>query len=235
MIKHQEKHMDKKWGSAEITAVVWIGLALLVLFPITLFLHGSFPFFTIIWLIVPFVIILRTGDTQKVGFRRIPWRKFLTTAAINLGLLCLISLAVEPWSHAYKALITSALSAKTPDTTFAWIINFTGIKAWSGLILYSGLVTIFGEELFFRGWLLQTLQPKMNKNLVIALQAALFTIPQLLAALVLSPLQGVIYIVIYSWLAVGVIGGWAAIRTQSIWPSLVSATVWNALMVALLR
>ena len=72
----------------------------------------------------------------------------------------------------------------------------------------------------------------MSRGGAIVIQAALFTIPQLLAALLLSPYQGVIYAVVYSWLAIGVIGGWAAARTQSIWPSLASATIWNAVMVA---
>jgi membrane protease YdiL (CAAX protease family) len=103
--------------------------------------------------------------------------------------------------------------------------------AWGGLLLYSGLVTIGAEELFLRGWLLQALQHRMDKGWAIVIQAALFTLPQLLAALLLAPWQGVLYAVMYSWLAIGVIGGWAVARTQSIWPSLASATIWNAVMV----
>jgi len=98
-------------------------------------------------------------------------------------------------------------------------------------LLYSGLITIFGEELFFRGWLLQSLQQKMNKTTAIVIQAALFTIPQLLAAVLLPPAQGLIYAFAYSLLGIGIIGGWAAARTQSIWPSLVSASIWNLIMI----
>jgi membrane protease YdiL (CAAX protease family) len=72
----------------------------------------------------------------------------------------------------------------------------------------------------------------MNRGWTILIQAALFTLPQLLAALLLSPLQGVVFAVVYSWLGVGVVGGWAAARTQSIWPSLASATLWNMIMIA---
>ena len=100
------------------------------------------------------------------------------------------------------------------------------------MLLYSGLVTIFGEELFFRGWLLQIFQQWMNNAWAILLQAILFSLPQLMAALLLSPMQGLIYASVYCWLGVGIIGGWAAARTQSIWPSLVSATIWNLIMVA---
>jgi membrane protease YdiL (CAAX protease family) len=178
------------------------------------------------------LVVIRTLDAKQVGFRPISRRVFLTTSAINLSALVLISILVEPWSHAYRALVQGAIAGTPPDLTFAWLIRFKGLEAWGGLLLYSGLVTIFGEELFFRGWLLQALQRRMKKGWAILLQATLFTMPQLLAALLLTPAQGMIYAIVYSWLAVGVIGGWAAARTQSIWPSLVSATLWNLLLVA---
>lgn len=55
----------------------------------------------------------------------------------------------------------------------------------------------------------------------------LFTLPQLLPALLMPVPQALLYSVIYSWLTVGIIGGWAAERTSSIFPSLVSATLLN--------
>ncbi len=223
--------MNKRWRKKEIGFLVWAGSALLILIPAMLFLHGSFPLFTVVWLVVPLLVVIRSGDARRVGFRSISWRDFLITTAINLGLFLIVSVLVEPWSHAYSALVKGALSSTPPDTTFAWLVRFKGIAAWAGLLLYSGMVTIFGEELFFRGWLLQTLQLRMSKVWAVLIQAALFTIPQLLAAFLLTPLQGVVYAVIYSWLAVGVIGGWAAARTQSIWPSLASATLWNVIMI----
>jgi membrane protease YdiL (CAAX protease family) len=129
-------------------------------------------------------------------------------------------------------LVREAIANTRPDTTFAWLVRFDGAVAWGGLFLYSGLVTIFGEELFFRDWLLRALLRKMNKIWAIVIQAALFTLPQLLTVLLLPPLQAVAYTLLYSWLGVGMIGGWAAARTQSIWPSLASATIWNAIMIA---
>jgi membrane protease YdiL (CAAX protease family) len=183
-------------------------------------------------LVVPLLAFVRTHDAQQVGFQRISWRKFASTTAINLTGLILVSVLVEPWSHAYQALVREAISGTPPDTTFAWLVRFTGLAAWVGLLLYSGLVTIFAEELFFRGWLLQSLQHRMSRRWVIIIQSALFTIPQLLAAFLLGPVTGVVYAVMYSWLAVGVIGGWAAAHTQSIWPSLAAATIWNIIMVA---
>jgi membrane protease YdiL (CAAX protease family) len=96
------------------------------------------------------------------------------------------------------------------------------------------LVTLFGEELFFRGWLLQLLQRRWGMLWAIIVQATLFTLPNLLVALVLPPLQGWLYILVYTWLAIGIVGGWAAARTGSIWPSLISATIGNLILVAMI-
>jgi membrane protease YdiL (CAAX protease family) len=232
MNDNQIEPLVKKWGNPETVFVAWVGSALLALVPVMVFLQGAFPLFTVLWLTVPLLVVLRTRDANRVGFRKIPGRVFISTTAINLGALLLVAIMVEPWSHSYQALVKGAIASLHPDTTFAWLIRFKGFTAWSGMLFYSGLVTIFGEELFFRGWLLQWLQRRMDTRWAIILQAALFSLPQLLAALLLSPLQGVIYTVIYSWLAVGVIGGWAAARTNSIWPSWMSTTLWNIFLVA---
>jgi membrane protease YdiL (CAAX protease family) len=66
--------------------------------------------------------------------------------------------------------------------------------------------------------------------LAITIQAALFTLPQLLVTLAMSPLQALVYGLAYSWLAIGVAGGWAAARTGSIWPSLLTATLLNLIL-----
>jgi membrane protease YdiL (CAAX protease family) len=102
------------------------------------------------------------------------------------------------------------------------------------MLAYSGLVTLFGEELFFRGWLLQVLKKRMKAYWSIILQALCFMIPNLLASFLLPALQGVLYALVYTWLSIGMIGGWAASRTNSIWPSLFSATIANFVFVALL-
>ena len=224
----------RAWGRVEWLFLGWVGLALLILFPISTLLQGTFPIFTVLWLGVPLAAVLVTRDARRVGFRPIPWREYLKVAAINLGVLLLIALAIEPWSHTYQALVSLAVSAGQGDTTFAWLVRYDGLPAWGGLLLYSGLVTIFAEELFFRGWLLQLLQPHMSRAWAIALQAALFTVPQAIVAFVLSPLPGVLYVVGYSWLAIGVVGGWAATRTQSIWPSLTAAVLLNFILTLLL-
>lgn len=223
--------MVSRLKKTETLCVIWCLLGLISLYPVTKLLGGALPLFTVVWLLVPLIVVVVRKDAGQVGFRRIPWGAFWRVAALNLVSLLVITLLIEPWSHTYQMLLEAALGSQPPDTTFAWLLHFGKFPALSAMFFYSGFVTMFGEELFFRGWLLQQLKKRWGNRWAIVLQAALFVIPNLLAALVLPPLQSVLYVV-YSWLAVGVVGGWAAARTDSIWPSLFSVTTANLLFVA---
>jgi len=214
--------------------VLWAMLALAVLAPISRWLKGAFPLFTVVWILVPLVAVALWKDPGRVGFRPIPWRELVISTSINLGGLLLLMLLFEPWSHTYKRLVELALAGQPPDTTFAWLLRFPKIPALGAMFLYSGLVTLFGEELFFRGWLLQLLKRRWGPLWAIFLQALLFIIPNLPAALVLPPLKGILYALVYTFLGIGLIGGWAASRTDSFWPSLISATMCNLILVAVI-
>ncbi len=216
-----------------IVFTIWALLALACLWPVAQMLRGPFPIFTVVWIVVPLGAVWLTKDARRVGFRAIAWRQLAQTTALNLGGLLLLMLLFEPWSHTYQRLLALVLSAPTPDTTFAWLLRFPRISALRLMVLYSGLVTLFGEELFFRGWLLQLLQKRWGAGWAVFLQALLFTVPNLLVAIALPPLQGILYALIYTWLGIGMVGGWAASRTGSIWPSLISATLCNLALVAL--
>ncbi len=217
-----------------IIFVVWALLALAVLLPITQLLKGAFPIFTAAWILVPSIAVLLSKDAGRVGFRSISWRDLAPAAIINLGGLLLLMLLFESWSHTYRLLLGAALAGQTPDTTFAWLLRFPKIPGLGSMLLYSGLVTLFGEELFFRGWLLQLLKRRWGGVWAIFIQALLFTIPNLPVAFFLPPLQGILYAVVYTFVGIGLFGGWAASRTDSIWPSLVSATICNLILVALI-
>ncbi len=226
--------MSTKWRQPETIFAIWSILALVSLFPVTKYLDGAFPIFTVIWILVPLIAVAWTKDASRVGFRKITLREFIRVSAINISVLFLITLLVEPWSHTYQMLLEAALSSQPPDTTFAWFLRFPKIPALGAMLLYSGMVTLFAEELFFRGWLLQFLKRRWGATWAIAIQALLFSVLNLLVIIVLPPLQSVLYVLVYSFLAVGVIGGWAASRTNSIWPSLFSVTVSNFVFVALI-
>ena len=209
---------------------IWVPLALASLLPVTALLQGTFPVFIVIWLAVPLEAMLRSREPGRVGFRVVPGSTLLWVTAINTAGLLLIALLVEPWSHTYAMLVAKTLSSDPVDTTFGWLVRYPGLMGWLGMALFSGLATIFAEELFFRGWLLQGLARRVHPYLAIALQAFLFTLPQAIAALLLPAPQGVLYALAYSFLAVGLVGGRAAWKTGSIWPSLVSATLFNLVL-----
>jgi membrane protease YdiL (CAAX protease family) len=223
-----------RWKHALIVFTAWALLDLVILWPVSRLLKGSFPIFTVLWIIIPLMAAWRTKDASRVGFRAIAWRKFVQITAINLGGLLALMLVFEPWSHTYQKLLGLVLASQAPDTTFAWLLRTPRIPALGAMTLYSGLVTLFGEELFFRGWLLQLLQKRLGTAWAVILQALLFVLPNLLVAFALPALQGWLYVLIYTWSGIGIIGGWAAARTGSIWPSLVSATLCNLVLVALI-
>ncbi len=225
--------MLSRLKSSKTLFILWAVMALGSLIPVTQALNGSFPIFTVLWILVPFVAVLRSPHAHLVGFRAVPWKTLIQTTALNLAGLLVVMLAFEPWSHTYQKLLQLVLASPSPDTTFAWLVRMPRGEALAAMTLYSGLVTLFGEELFFRGWLLQLLQKRVGTFWAVTIQAAAFVLPNLLAALMLPALQGVLYALVYAWLAIGMIGGWAAARTASIWPSLISATLCNLILVAL--
>lgn len=223
-----------KSNRLEIVFLVWSVIALASLLPVSVLLHATFPIFTVVWIIVPLIVVARSKDASRVGFRSIPRHEIIQVTALNLGGLLLVMLLFEPWSHTYQMLLQAVLANQQPDTTFAWLLRFPRMPAIGAMLLYSGLVTLFGEELFFRGWLLQLLQNRLGKTRAVIIQALLFTLPNLLVTFMFPPLQGILYAVVYTFLAIGLIGGWAAARTNSIWPSLISATLSNLVYVILL-
>lgn len=228
-----QQRTGAKWGIWEGIALGWILAAFVGGVVATVLLQGTLPLFTFVWLIVPLIVLLMTKDAGRLGIRSVPGRELLLTTAVNVAVWWGLMLIFEPWTHVYRDLVREAVSGTTPDTTFGWLIRFPGAVGWIGIVLYSGLVTLFAEELFFHGWLLQLLLRRMKLWSAIVLEAVILSVPQLIVMLLFPALQGIVWIVIYSWLAVGVVGGWAAARTKSIWPSLIAATVTNLVLTAI--
>jgi membrane protease YdiL (CAAX protease family) len=215
--------------------LAWVGLAAASLPLVTTALDGSVPVFTAIWLVGPVIAVRRSRSTAVVGVQLVALGTALRSFGVCMGLVAALMVVFEPWSHTYEALIRLVLDAPQPDTTFAWLKRFDGPCAWLGLALYSGLVTLFAEELCFRGWLLIALRPRFGYWGAIVAQASLFTLPNLIAAAMLPMPQGALYAGVYAWLAIGMVGGWAAERTGAIWPSLATATIVNLALTALVR
>jgi membrane protease YdiL (CAAX protease family) len=208
-------------------SVIWIILAILMAVGMTLFLHGQLPFFTLLWLCIPLIVVLRKRDARRIGFSMVKRKDFILATGVCVIAQFVISALCEPWSHAGQTLYNMALSSQPPDNTFL-LLHFGGFAGWSGMIIFSALVTLFAEELFFRGWLQQLLLHRFRSGWAILIQATLFTIlVNLLVALSMPPMQAVINLVAYSWLAIGIVNGWAAVRTKSIWPGLIAVILSN--------
>ncbi|MGC9523471.1 MAG: CPBP family intramembrane glutamic endopeptidase [Anaerolineae bacterium] len=229
----KDPNKTASWTRRETLALIWIVAALVGAVVATGVLETTLPIFTFIWPSVPLVVLLRTRDARRIGIRKVAWRDLLPATGLNLVLWWGLMAIFEPWTHIYRDLVREAMSSMPPDTTFAWLARYSGAGGWVGMVLYSGLVSLFGEELFFHGWLLQLLSRRMARGWAIALQATLLSLPQLIVMLLFPPLQAVIWITVYSWLAVGAVGGWFATQTKSIWPSLIAATLTNLILTAL--
>ncbi len=212
-------------------ALLWTGLALAALVITPLMLRTTTPIFQMFWLIVPLISLVRHRDTDRVGFRTPDCGQGLR-AAIAAGIAyATLLILVEPWSGVYDRLLVLALEG--PDPTFAWLVRFDGLSGWVGLALFSGFVTLYSEELFFRGWLLQTLNRRMQPSIAVIGQAVVFTLFQSIPVFFFEPLQAVLYLLIYAF-GLGVIVGAAAHRTESIWPGLVVVTIPNLVLTAIL-
>jgi membrane protease YdiL (CAAX protease family) len=221
----------KIWGNQETLSVIWLiaALVLAVLFPIWQGL--SLPIFTFIFLIIPLINLLRKKQAQRIGMGRIEAGKILKWSAINLGALILVYAVFEPWSGAYRFLLLEATGSSSTDPTFFWLRLFEGPVGWLGMFLFSGLITIFAEELCFRGWLLRTLEPRVGKFWANIIQAALFTLPQLVVVFIMPSLSmGLVYGLVYSFGAIGMINGWVSMKAGAIWPNLIAASVMNLIL-----
>lgn len=221
-------------GKKEKLFIIWAVSSLLIVILISLFFKTTFPLFTIIWISVPLVVVIRKKDAGIIGFRPIPINEFIKFTLINLGLTLLICGLFEPWSHTYQKLLRIIISSETSDVTFVWLTKYSGIKSWLSMLLFSGFVTLFAEEIFFRGWLLQYLKRRTNSYWAVIIQAVIFIIPNTLVAFFMIPIEGIIYTVFYAGVAIGIVGGWTTKCTNSIWPSLVSASIVNLIAVLLL-
>ena len=112
LIEGQAEITAKKWGRTKTPFVEWGGFMLAVLILSALDLHGSFPFFTFIWLVVNLWIVIRRTNSHQVDYRARSWSKVVSTVAINLSLVLLVSALVKPWYYANQGLFRRAESCR---------------------------------------------------------------------------------------------------------------------------
>jgi membrane protease YdiL (CAAX protease family) len=209
---------------------LWILAALIVLASIVLLMETSLPIFTIIWLVVPLIIIIRNKKTV-IGIGKISKNELIKYTLLHFILLTIIYLIFEPWSGSYKLLIEIAVNTSKPDPTFVWLTRYNSLQSYSIMFLVTIFVTIFGEELFFRGYLYHYFKDKLSPLWGVIIQAGLFAVPNLVVGFMMPALQSIIFIFMYAFLAIGCVGGYTAYKSETIWPGLISASIMNLILV----
>lgn len=208
----------------------WILAALVVLTTIVFIMETSLPIFTLIWLVVPFIILIKNKQIV-MGIGKISKNELIKYTLFHFILLTVIYLIFEPWSGSYKLLIDIAINTNTPDPTFIWLTKYSGFLSYSIMLLVTIFITIFGEELFFRGFLYHYFKKKINPFWAIIIQAGLFAVPNLIVGFMMPALQSIIFILVYAFLAIGCVGGYIVHKSGTIWPGLISASTMNLILV----
>lgn len=135
-------------GKKEKLFIIWAISSILLVILVSILLKTGFPLFTIIWISIPLVVVIRKNDAGIVGFRPIPIKEFFKFTLINLGITLLIFGLFEPWSHTYQKLLRIIVGSETSDVTFVWLTKYSGIKSWLSMLLFSGFVTLFPKKYF---------------------------------------------------------------------------------------
>lgn len=209
----------KIWTKQETLALIWLLAAIFIAIAFSLWQDLNIPVFTLLFLILPLSNLLIQKDAKRIGMGWISFGNVVKWAGINLAALILIYAIFEPWSGAYAFILEQATSQGSSDPTFAWLTLFTGWTGWVGMFFFTGLISIFAEEVCFRGWLLRTFLPKVGPLWSNVIQAALFTLPQLIVVLLMpSPIMGTIYGFVYGFIAIEMINGWVSQKAGAIWP-----------------
>jgi membrane protease YdiL (CAAX protease family) len=225
----------KQWGKQETFALTWLLGAIVVAVGFSLWQGLNLPIFTLLFLLLPLINLLVRRDAQRIGMGAVGWEQVLKWTGINLVALAVVYAVFEPWSGAYRFLLQEATRPEASDPTFAWLTIFNGPTGWLGMVLFSGFVSIFAEELCFRGWLLRVLEPKVGPVWANVIQAVLFTLPQLVVAFLMpDALMGIVYGLIYAFGAIGLINGWVSQKAGAIWPNLIAATLMNLILALVL-
>ena len=209
---------------------IWIILSIIILTVMVFTINTSFPIFTYVWLIVSLIFLIKQ-TSRELGVKKTTVKKLIKYTLLHFLMLTIIYLIFEPWSNTYKLLIDLAFNSTPADPTFVWLNYNRNYFSYLLIFLITFFITIFGEELFFRGLLFQKLKNKVNIIWTVVIQAALFALPNTIVAFLMPTNNSIIYIFVYAFLAVGCVGGYTAAKTDSIWPSLISASIMNLVLV----
>lgn len=224
--------MKEKFGynySIHQILTIWIMSSLLATTVAFIFLQSDFPFFIYLNLILSLIIVFKSKQIHQFGINTLPAKKLVLFAFVNLVSILMVYLLIEPWAHLYEKLLEISLEQGV-DITFGWIFHYPRIIALLIVLMFAGFVTIFSEELLFRGILEGYLLQKLPPVIAIAIQSIVFSIPQSLLLFVLPIGDGLLYLIFYSIIAIGIINGIIVYKSKSIFPSVIAASFANFIM-----
>lgn len=209
--------------------LVWLTIAFVLTLLVFIYKNVDFPLFSMLWLVVSILM----GLNQKVhvlGFEKETLKGSLKLSGIFLGISWILIGLIEYLTGSYGALIDLIQETGARDMSFSWLRGSREMVNYLYFFLFTFFVSIFAEEVFFRGYLLKMLEDKYNKTIANVLQAVLFSLPQIIVAFMLSPLEGISFVVLYSFMIYGVLSGYFAQKAGNIWPGLIVASLNNFLL-----
>jgi membrane protease YdiL (CAAX protease family) len=216
---------------ARSIASAWLAGAALAAIVVPVAVGAAIPVLTLVLLLVASLVLRRGGSAAVLGLVRIPRTEMArVTIVATIAMTAFFGLA-EFLGHPYRELLDLVRVEPTPDSTFAWVVDHPGPVGLAGFVLHGGLVTMFAEEVVFRGALLQRLRLR-GAPVSVGVSTAAFAAVQTLPALLLPVSAGLSFLLLDAVVAVGMIGGLAAHRTGSILPPLVAVTVANVAVLA---
>lgn len=217
--------------SSQALAIGWLAAAAVAAVVVPLVIGAALPVLALVWLVIAALVLGRAGTPSAIGLVRVPGCELAWVTVAATVAMSLLFGAAEVVTHPYRELLDLIGEESTPDSTFAWVIEHG--RGWGlvGFAVYGALVTIFAEEIVFRGALMTRLRPR-GPWVAVGGTTVAFAAVQALPAALLSVGAAVGFLVIDAVLAVGVVGGLAAYRTGSIYPALIAITVANVVVLA---
>jgi len=210
---------------------IWIILSLGTLFYLSNLYGTEVPVFTLVWLALAFLAVLFARDAKYVGFSGVKFSEFFLVLFLNLLLFSILYIILEPLSGTFREVINNIRRETILYPSYYVMNQFSGLKGLLAYFSCNFFIIIFAEELFFRGFLIQYADLKLSKFWGVLIQAFLFLIFILILDINLPPVQNYIFLVGYTFLGRGIIGGWAAARTNSIWPSLITVSIVHTVVI----
>lgn len=212
-------------------AIGWLVAATVAAIAAPILIGASLPVFTLLWLAIAAVALRRHRKSSSLGLATPPHGEFVRVTATTTWLMTVLFGVAEFTTHPYRELLGLIREESSPDSTFAWVIEYGRSWGLVGFAVYGALVTIFAEEVVFRGALMSRLRSAGCARAVAGTTIA-FAAVQALPAALLPAREAVGFLAIDAVLAVGVVGGVAAYQSRSIYPTLVAVTVANVAVLA---